>query len=353
MINKIFIFWLLFIPAINWNGVYEGYKVLFFWIGSFFLLTYWLIKKRKQILESINIWDYFYWSWILVLIISSILGNDPISSIVGGSYRHQGVIFFISLWVIGKTFGFLSKKEKAFFSKSISYFLILQSLIVFFQLIFNKGLVFGRPMGTFGEANAVAGYLALGSFFTSNIYVLLTALLAIFLTGSRSGLIAFFVILFSHLKVSRKTKVVLLVVFGLLFLFVWQRRQFVEVGPYKFEDRFIFAQLSVESIFQKPLIGYGAETGEIVFNNAFKEKKIKLGNFMVDRSHNLFLDVAIWSGFSGLLLFSTFLFGNIYSIYKAKDRRKLYGAIAFLAFSLLQPLGVTHWTLFFLILLGI
>lgn len=350
MINKIFLYWILLTPFINLNGIYEGYKVLFFWIGSFGLFVYWLIKKKKKILDKINIWDYFYWSWISILAISSILSSDPLNSIIGGSYRHQGVILFISLWIVGKTFGLLSKKEKNFFSKTISYFLVLQSLIIFLQLIFNKGLVFGRPMGTFGEPNAVAGYLALGSFFVSNIYILLIVLLAIFLSGSRSGLIAFFVILFSTLNISKKVKTILLITLGILLLIVWQSRQLPEIGPYKFEDRLVFTQLSMESIYKKPLLGYGAESGEVVFDKAFKDKEIDLGNFMVDRSHNLFLDIGIWSGLVGLILFATYLFGNIYTLFRLRETKKLYGIFAFLVFSLLQPLGVVHWTLFFLML---
>ena len=71
---------------------------------------------------------------------------------------------------------------------------------------------------------------------------------------------------------------------------------------------------------------------------------------MIDRSHNLFLDILIWSGVLGLIPFSIWLFGNLINLYQEKSYKKLTAIIGILFFGILQPLWLVHWIMLFLIL---
>src|SRR3989337_2411142 len=107
MWQKIFVAWLVVAPFITFNHTFEGPKIQFFWIGSFVLFLLWIIKLSSKIDSLIVKSDYYYLLWLTVLTLSSLLGVHPQESIIGGGYRHQGVIFFLSLWVIGKTISIL------------------------------------------------------------------------------------------------------------------------------------------------------------------------------------------------------------------------------------------------------
>lgn len=347
------VLFLSILPFLFWQGVYEGYKVLAFWIMSFILFLVIIFKKREELSNSINKLDIFYWLWIVVLTVSSIFGIHPIDSLIGGSYRHQGVIFFIALWVWGKSISMFTKKQKKYLKKGLIAALLIESAIILFQVVSGKGIYFGRPMGTFGEPNAVGGFLALSPFFTTNPFLLLLIFASILLTQSRTAIIALFVSLLGIFKFKGIKKqfvfVGLLIVVTTSVFLLWQKRKLPE-SIYGFEDRSVYAAMALKSIWQKPILGHGAESGEKVFGQMFLDKEIILGNFMVDRSHNLFLDVAMWSGILGLIPFLIYVFGNMYMIYQKRQMSKLFPILGFLTFSFFQPLGVVHWILFFLML---
>lgn len=110
MFEKVFIVWLTLIPFVTFNSAFEGPKILVFWIGGFILFVVWIFSLSSLLEKLITKSDYYYFLWIIILTLSSLVGVHPQDSIIGGSYRHQGIIFFASLWVIGKTISRLDKK---------------------------------------------------------------------------------------------------------------------------------------------------------------------------------------------------------------------------------------------------
>lgn len=89
-------------------------------------------------------------------------------------------------------------------------------------------------------------------------------------------------------------------------------------------------------------MGWGAESSEVVIGNSYKESDMPLLGIIVDRSHNLFLDILVWSGAAGLIFFAAWLylsFANLKSL-----SRKL-GFLAFLVYSMFEPLSIVHWIL--------
>ena len=208
MFNYIFIIWLSILPLVFFKSVFEGSKVFVFWIGCITLIIYWLTSIRKKIFQLINKWDLFYWLWISILVISSLRSDDPMNSIIGGVYRHQGAIFFIGLWLVGKTIKLLNKKQTKLLLRCLSTTLLIESLLIIVQKVSGIYLLNGRPMGTFGEPNAVAGFLSITPFISTNIPLNLIALIAILLTQSRAGLLAFTVIIIIK-YFAKKTKIIL------------------------------------------------------------------------------------------------------------------------------------------------
>lgn len=348
----IFIFWVLATPFIVWNGYYEGPKVFSFLSLGFTLSTYWvlqLIRDRNSLnIEKKDVWFIF---WLLVLTVSSLLGVHPLDSVLGGSYRHQGVIFFLSLWLVEKTVLLMDDKRKRLLNKGVAIVIFAETIIVFFQLVSGK-LYFGKPLGTLGEANAVAGMLAIGLYWVIVMFpkAFFFPVLAVFLSQSRSGTLTVLSNI-GYLMNSVSTRVrnfiivlVLMFVGFSLFFFSMVKSNL----PFDtFESRQIIWPLSIQQIVTRPILGYGAESGEVVFEKAFKSHEILLSGLVVDRAHNLFLDVTIWSGLVGLVAFS----GWLYFKYKdLKDVGKKMAFLSFLIYAFFQPLSVVHWLLFILIL---
>jgi len=352
----------LILPLVYSHIGYEGTKVLFFLAFSFFLALYLLLFKINEILKSFNKIDFIYFLWLFLLTISSLLGIHPLESILGGSYRHQGVLFFFSLWFWGKFVFFLNKtKGKKIFVQSLILVLLLESILVIYQKLFSLGLSFARPLGTFGEPNAIAGFLVLASFFLIkgkkvlsfsklNYFFLAIVFVAIVLTQSRAGIFSFILlisgkIIIEKIKISRKIFFWILagitvVVFGLIF----------KRSNAKFENRTLFLSLAWDQILDKPFLGYGAESGEVVFDRAFKNAQMPLFNFMVDRAHNIFVDLILWSGFLGLIAFCAWIVLMLKDLWKKGRKETFFTILVFLFFACLQPLSVVHWMFFILII---
>jgi len=350
MFSIIFIFWITLLPLVFWNGAYEGPKVFWFLIGGVGIVVFWLYrvlwKKKNFILSKI---DLFYFLWLGILLISSIFGVHVFESIVGGSYRHQGVIFFFLLWLVKKTVEILEPIKRKLLMKCVAISVVLECAVVIIQLVFGK-MYFGKPLGSLGEANAVAGFLVIGSFFVYEYLsklVLLIPIIALVVTQSRTGVLAGLMI-FGNLinNIGVKTKIVL---WSLLFLVTSLGLMVLtgQKGNSPIENRSLVWKLGVDQIVNKPILGYGAESGEVVYETAFRNYGLPLYNLIVDRSHNLFIDVAMWSGLFGLVVFFVWL---LLSYKNLTTITKKFAFFSFLIYSFFQPLSIAHWILFFLLL---
>lgn len=345
----VFIFWISLIPLIVWDGYYEAPKIFVFLLGAIPLALYWVVNIIKNFnFLKLEKEDFYYWIWLLILTISSLLGIHPESSIIGGSYRHQGVIFFIILWMIGKTVQIFRKDEKKILYKGVGFVVIVESLIVFYQIVFGK-IYLGHPLGTIGEPNTLAGFLAVGLYFIFISYpkiVTIIPLLAILPTQSRSGILATIPNL-THMNQLIAKRFGTVTIFIMLFLAAFLLFYFSLFKENSFvENRLTIWPLAIEQIIKKPFTGYGAESGEVLFSNAFYVLGFPLSNLIIDRAHNLFLDVVMWSGLIGLIFFSLFLFERFK---KKNENGQRFVFSAFLIYSMFQPLSIVHWLLFFLL----
>lgn len=381
MWKKYFIVWIFLLPFVVWPWIFEGAKIFWFWLGGFFLTLLWIVNLRVKLPKIITNADYWYFFWLGVLLISSTFGIHPLNSIIGGSYRHQGVIFFFTLWLVGKTVFMLSRKQKEVLTRMLGFGVFIESLLIISQNFVDSTLplatINGRPLGTFGEPNAAAGFLAIGTVFLLGnvmskrggfggffgLMSLLLIFLAIIFTESRTAILTFLVVLLGifvvHLvscagkfykrKVLLRVWLPVLLLTILVSIFIIKGVSLTRL-PSDIEDRRVFWRLGWSAILEKPVFGYGAESGEAVYEKVFSEAALPLYELIVDRSHNLFLDVAMWSGFAGLILFLGWLITALNNLLKERKWINVVGGLGWLIFSMFQPLGVVHWVLLVLIL---
>lgn len=318
----LFVIWIVLFPFILLYGAYEGPKVWWLWMGGFALSIWWLLTRAKP-----TSWQFLL--WILVLLIASIVGVHPIASIIGGGYRHQGVLFFFTLFLIGETIPFLSIRWKKLLDTMLVWGVVIESSIVIFQKIVQWS---ARPLGTFGEPNAVAGFLAIGLYWvwrTKKMPGAIIVCLAILATGSRSAIIAASIVLCGLLG----TKKYVIAVFGVVAVAVIGLARPVSL----YENRPLFWTMATKAIVERPILGYGAESSEVVFDQTFARENIRLFDLVIERSHNIFLDIVMWSGLLGLLVFGRWMWEIL------RHSKIPLVITAWIFFACVQPLGVVHW----------
>lgn len=346
---SIAIAWLATFPFIMLYGAYEGPKIFWLWIGGFILSGWWIIRMIRSRLPKIDTGEKWFFLWILALLLSSIVGIHPIDSLVGGSYRHQGVLFFFTLLLILLTLKTLSLKQNHALRKFLACGVVIESLIILWQKIAGWST---RPLGTLGEPNAVAGFLSIGLFwiassdFSKRVRLLLYILtmLGIAATGSRAGIATACIVTLGIAWHGIRAKPLIIagvLVVGMVCLTLVSAIT-ISRPRSVYESRPLFWQLGVRQVMVRPILGYGAESGEAIYDKAFKQINVRLIDFMVDRSHNLFLDVALWSGVVGLILFGGWCIVSGKELWK-HDRRRFVVFVAWFVFASFQPLGVVHW----------
>lgn len=321
----IFTIWITLLPLITWQTRYEVPKVFWLLSGGIVLLVYLIFNFKKIIFLKK---DYYYLSWLGVLAIAGLSSYDIRTSFLGGSYRHQGVIFFFCLLVVSKVISLFSKKEKETLYKGIAFAVLAEAVLVFS----------GYRLGSIGDINAVSGFIVLGIYFVYRYlpkWILILPISAMLYNFSKSATLSLLPFLFKKVNL---LIIVLIIIAGFVI------KPIDYSSP--FENRGVIWNHSVNLIKERPLIGYGAESNEKIFKKAFYESGFPLSNLIIDRAHNLFLDITLWSGLIGLFLFVMFLCES----YKTMnpDLKKVF--LAFLIFSMFQPLSAAHWILLFLII---
>lgn len=354
----VFTGWISAFPFIMLFGAYEGPKVVWLWAGGFCLALYFIYQIIRRQMPSVTRGGLLLLLWIFILGISSVIGLHPVDSIVGGSYRHQGVLFFFTLFLIAETLPVIPSRHKEFLCHLLAIGVLAESALVIQQKLFDWSL---RPLGTLGEPNAIAGFLAIGLFwvvkanrFPSWVRGIAYAvvLAAIAATESRAGMAAALIVtvgLGIRLLKARFNNIVWVVgtllavcVIAVSF-YTLIRVNTILRPPSIIENRQVYWQLGIEEFMKRPLLGYGAESEEVLYDAAFSHKNIRLVDFMVDRSHNLFLDVALWSGAVGLLVFIGWLGSIVRGLYTHKHIDRLLAMTAWIVFACVQPVGVVHW----------
>lgn len=395
----VFVFYslILFLPFLFLPGVFNPYEApkFVFFAGAVQILAvlcfFRFLKTKRPVLPRVDKLTMLILLFGLVNLTADILGVDPKTSFLGSNFRHQGFVTLllgIVLFLLLHSFSILSQKALLFFRKSIiisgfllSAFAVWQGIQLHF--FHNAGIpnYNGRIVGTLGNPNSLAGYLAmilpfvffyprfyLGKF--GKIILIFLILSAVFYTDSKSGFLAagvvFLVYFISALKTVRaKTLAVLafiLMCFGLLWIFfpknqirqqmlLRTEKRCLENWPHEYpllvtsfgrnsfcDSRVLVWIFGLESLSKRPFLGYGQENFGLV---------IPAGKmYRADSAHNIFLDTAVSSGVLGLFLYLSILY---YALRKsALDIRM--ALIAFIIAGQFNPLSIAQIGLFWILI---
>ena len=341
---------------------FELAKISLFFTGGFLLVFLFLAKLNIKNFEArFKNLNKIWFLWVGILFLSTLINQTFPYGFLAGGYRHQSVLFFFLLGFLGLIAKGLDTKTAKNILKWASAVVIIETLVIYGQWLaikFNFPILSynQRPIGTIGEPNALAGFFVLGlpiliTSLQQPLIPVLSVIIAILLTGSKVGLLAILAELivfgffwkkkFPYKKFILITSLFLIVIIGIFGVYF-------ERGESRFENRWLIWDLGIRAIQEKPILGYGAEGIISTYDKQFSFIDRPLFGVVVDRSHNLFLDITLFSGIIGLVVFGLWLWRASQKLLK-KRSWVLASLVGFLVFSFFQPIGVTHW--FYLILL--
>lgn len=311
--------------------------------------------------------------YLLSLIISTTLALQPHTAIFGSYERQQGLISFISYIAIFlltiSAFG-ENKKDtprKIFTFVEwiclISFFIaalgILQYFLPGLLSNYSTDILDGRVIvGTMGNPNFLAAYLliTLPLFFilqkystrkiikTFWIIAMAISLAAIFLTATRSALVALFVgfIFYAIIKNKKLLIIPLILVATFMGINIFSQTNFIK--NHELLNRLTFSEESlrslksrayiwpatIEIIKERPFFGYGMENFKEVFSKVSPKELLTVERFTdsIDRAHNEILDTTAAIGLFGLISYLSILFYAICLGIKNKTETPLMKAIS-------------------------
>lgn len=370
---------------------YEKSKILFFiFLTSLSgFLWIWLLHQQKIKLRwsAIKIISLIF---IMILLLTSFLGIDPISGLVGKEPYFQGWIVYSYLWLFSLMIATVRIEPKKWII-ALSLSSVIVSLVAirqFVEISFLSRYIptyAGRVVSTFGQPNFYSGFILFTLPFFHFLLVkkpvkwwavvgFLISIVAIVLSQSRtayfllSGLMSVWLI--GELRGKRRLisgLVLATVILAMtLSVFLSSKPRFVfnpDLTKESVENRFYIWPVSWQLILQKSFLGYGLENIAAVFTNYFKENKhalfeenlkvspvlISLKELNIDRSHNYILDLLLFSGIIGLLGYIG-LIGVMFK--KIKSKILLISLIIYLVWVQFQNQSIVH-LLYFWLLVGL
>ena len=308
-------------------------------------------------------------SWLLasvaafvgIIALADIFGENPAKSIWSNFERMEGLVTLIHLFLYFLIAGTVLNSEKLwtwFLNTSVGVSGVL-GVYGLFQLAgfitINQGGV--RLDATFGNATYLAIYMLFHVFVTTllllrwrgdklvrYIYAGLIALQIsmIYFTATRGAILGFLggVVLTSILvalfgrkqktfrKIAVGTLAVVLVVVGGFFLI--KDTNFVKQSPVlgRFTDlsvysgttnaRFLIWSVAVEGIKERPLLGWGQENFNFVFNKYYKPELYAQEQWF-DRVHNIVFDWLIAGGILGFLAYISMFLATLYYVWHKRN----------------------------------
>ncbi len=293
--------------------------------------------------------------FLLISALSTLTSLQPSFSFWGNIYKNMGlfslihfVIFFFLLFVFLK-----QEKDWQKFLKLTAIVALLVSLFAIFQAL--SGVP--RPPSTLNNPDFLSPYLVLvipifvALFFSSSKifgFAAGTALIALFLTQTRSAYLGIFVsllvflFLFPFKKKGIKRNIFLIFLTGFvlfsLFFFTSSGQKLINNNS-SFNQRFLnlehlkssfiprwqAQQSGWEGLTTRPLLGYGPENFFIPFDSFYQGTLDQTGSLSqpgsldetwFDKAHNFIFDIGATTGLFGLLIYISIFLSAIYLLFK-------------------------------------
>lgn len=303
-------------------------------------------------------------AWFFVLVFSAVFGVDFWASISSQLERMTGVFFIAHIVVFFLILGVVFRSWidwRNFLTANVAIGVInfLPALYQKMDPTFlawaygEKIYVVGRIAGFFSNPSMLASYalfilfLALFLFLKSetwkgkifNTVAFLTAFLAIFFAGTRGTLagalfgLIIFIFLYAAFSKNKKTKIISFSFLGILlvsgiFLYANKNQPWVDSRPafkrfvdIKLEDlstRHIFLKSAWQGFKERPILGWGHENFNLVFNKYYNPDILEYGTgeSWSSKAHNIFFEYLATSGILGLLSYLALFLSVKYLLFR-------------------------------------
>jgi O-antigen ligase len=293
--------------------------------------------------------------FLLVLILTSVIGVNFERSFWSTFERMTGLLTFFHLFGFFIVLTSVFKKREDW-EKILGVSIVVGIILSFYVLFFDTAST--RGGGTIGNTSFMAAYLLFDIFFAfilllskkyfarifavSSLFVMIPVLLA---STCRAGIAAFFggifLLMLGYFVFSgnRKLKfaavaiiLILIVSCGILFIIqpncLLEKAQIFET---QMKPRLVVWEIGFHGWLERPLLGWGPENFNIVFNKYFHPCLFLSeygGETWFDRAHNIIFDTLVSSGLIGLLsylsIFGASIFLLLRKILRIEDKKEIF-----------------------------
>lgn len=371
---------------------FEQNKVIFFIFASLLTAIFWLLsdkdKKQGRGIFGFSKTQLASLVFICSLLISSLFGINLRDSLLGNAPYFQGwalyaILFLFSLMVSA------SKLDE----KRVGWAFIGSGLLVSVVAIFEWVLIHifntqlptyaGRVVSTFGQPNFFSGFILLtlpflyadkfATRWKEELFLVITLIIsALGIAASESRIAIFLFILFLLYYLVRKVGlsnkyffwgILIIAIIGISLSVYFKSGIFWKEVVVPFTNREFNPKVeAVEKraniwpvlagkVLERPIVGYGLENMQPVFSSYNPPKldptlDLAIKGLIIDRSHNIILDILTFSGLMGLLTWGYLVFLMFKSTKSLVLRECL---IFYLVWSMIQNQSIVQlvyfWTL--------
>lgn len=367
----------------NANFGFEQIKVLFFIVSMTLTGMLWMGKGIKW--TKIKIASGLF---ILILLLTSLIGTDPKTSFLGREPYFQGWILYAYLYLFFLMVSWTGIKLRNWAivlagSATIVSLLAIKDWVLLNILSTHVITYSGRVVSTFGQPNFYAGFLLLTLPFAYylrpvGLIVGLISIIGIFVSYSRLAILLALTLLILGLidQLKSKLKIIFIVflvilgasVLGLIFSSGLLGNEFSkplstldpDLTRESVEKRVYIWPVAWEIFKQRPVLGYGLENINRSFVGYFEVNKyplfeansnvspvlLSLKELNIDRTHNYLLDLSLFSGILGLIFWLVLV---VLLIKNTRNRILLTGLITYLIWVQFQNQSVVNLVYFWLL----
>lgn len=335
------------------GAFFEPPKVLVVQILIELLLVF-ILLKDKSFFKTLDKYQVLFSAVLIALTLYHLFLIKTPLIFFGNEVRLQGIFLLwhlLILAILGSKLA-IGKLPQMLFPISLIFLLITAILV--------EPDINGRAIGTLGEANALASSaiffwpfaisLNLKRKWKNNLLtvgLLLSTLVIILFSGSRSGMLAFaFQLIF--LVSARYLKLKKAVIFIVIFMILSMLLPFIKGGGW-YENRSEVWKTALTAGLEKPL-GWGFGNIE----QGLYQTSLKLNNNLqyqaFDSSHNLLLDFWVQGGVIGFVLILGMISLSLYGLVKKFRLVEIATLLGLIAVLLFNPASVATLVAFWFIL---
>lgn len=365
IVNLYILIVLCVIPLIITPGSFDYYyhpKITSIYFLSLVMAVFYFFRMKDLKIEK-EPSDYFLFIYIIIVFISTIFSVDIVQSIQGNALREEGFAAIVCYAFIY----FIAAKYYSFSRKHVKYFILAASIIALYGIMQYLGYNIIKPdiirktwikhsYSTIGNRNFLASYLVLvlpisifAYLHTKSLYYLISSCmlyLCLLCTLTRGAWIGFvvsigvFIYYISKYKYNIKSFSIVITLFVLIsiaFNFYSNGELFDRAFSIEKDissviknssenggsNRIFIWKRILKLIGERPLLGSGPDTIEIVFMKEFSEDiKNNYGHIvLIDKAHNEYLQIAAATGIPSVLLYLTFIAAILIKNYRAANKK--------------------------------